>query len=367
MCEIYLIQKKLKDIQKRNNFIRSIFNYSKYQKQILDINNTLANPDNWNNFTLIYKLKKKKSKIDHILFLLNNIQQELIDMDELIKLAIETNDNIIIKELIKILNNLKKQINYLEFTKLFNKKNDEKDCFIDIKAGSGGIESQDWAQIIMKMYLKWAENKKFKTIITEETTGELDSSIKSATIHIKGNYAFGWLRTENGIHRLVRKSPFNSSHRRHTSFVSTFVYPDIEQNMNVFIKMDDLRIDVYRASGSGGQHVNRTESAVRITHLPTGIVTQCQNNRSQHQNKQQAIKQIKSKLYKLQYFIQKQTQKKIEKNKLDISWGYQIRSYILDDSRIKDVRTGIIVNNIQSVLEDGNLDTFIKASLKLGL
>ncbi|QJC34875.1 PCRF domain-containing protein [Enterobacteriaceae endosymbiont of Donacia piscatrix] len=215
------------------------------------------------------------------------------------------------------------------------------------------------------MYLKWAEKKKYQVTIINESPGEV-IGIKSSTIHIVGKYAFGWLRTESGIHRLIRKNPFNSSGKRHTSFVSTFMYPEIKNDIDVSINMKDLRVDVYRASGSGGQHVNRTESAVRITHIPTGIVTQCQNSRSQHKNKDQAIKQIKYKIYELKNKIKEKTKKKIEKNKFNISWGYQIRSYILDDSRIKDIRTGIESNNIQSVL-NGNLDQFIQASLKLNI
>ncbi|WP_211080585.1 peptide chain release factor 2 [Enterobacteriaceae endosymbiont of Donacia tomentosa] len=365
MLEIHLIQNKLKEIKKKNIFIRGFLNYKKYKKKLLMIYNKLKNPIIWKDINLINFLNKKKIKIENLLFALDEINQEILDINELIYLAINTNDQKILKESIQILFELKNKINKLELQKIFIKKNDKKNCFIDIQPGSGGIESQDWAKIIMKMYLKWAEKKNFKTIIINESPGEI-VGIKSATIHMIGNYAFGWLRTENGVHRLVRKSPFNSSGRRHTSFVSTFIYPDIKENNNIILNTEDLRIDVYRASGAGGQHVNRTESAVRITHIPTGIVTQCQNNRSQHKNKNQAMKQIKDKLYKLKNHIKEKKQNKIEKNKIDISWGHHIRSYILDDSRIKDIRTGLEINDIQSVL-NGNLDIFIQASLKLGL
>ncbi|WP_246225734.1 peptide chain release factor 2 [Enterobacteriaceae endosymbiont of Donacia crassipes] len=365
MSENILIQNKLKEIKKKNSFIRGFLNYSKYQKKLLVIKKKLQNPNIWKNINNLLSLNKKKSNIENILLTLDDINQEIIDINELTNLAINSNDKKMLKESIKILFQIQKKIDNLELQKIFIKKNDKKNCFIDIQSGSGGIESQDWAKIIMKMYLKWAEKKKYQATIINESPGEI-IGIKSSTIHIIGKYAFGWLRTESGIHRLVRKSPFNSSGRRHTSFASTFIYPEIKDNLNISINMEDLRVDVYKASGSGGQHVNRTESAVRITHIPTGLVTQCQNNRSQHKNKNQAMKQIKYKIYELQNKIRKKTKEEIEKNKFNISWGYQIRSYILDDSRIKDIRTGIESNNIQSVL-NGNLDQFIQASLKLGL
>ncbi|QJC35269.1 peptide chain release factor 2 [Enterobacteriaceae endosymbiont of Donacia proxima] len=365
MSENILIQNKLKEIKKKNNFIRGFLNYSKYQKKLLVIKEKLQNPNIWKNINNLLSLNKKKSNIENILLPLDDINQEIIDINELTNLAIHYNDKKMLKESIKILFQIQKKINNLELKNFFVKKNDKKNCFIDIQSGSGGTESQDWAKIIMRMYLKWAEKKKYQVTIINESPGEV-IGIKSSTIHIIGEYAFGWLRTESGIHRLVRKNPFNSSGRRHTSFASTFIYPEVKDNVDISINMEDLRIDVYKASGSGGQHVNRTESAVRITHIPTGIVTQCQNNRSQHKNRIQAIKQIKYKIYELQNKIKKKTKKEIEKNKFNISWGYQIRSYILDDSRIKDIRTGIESNNIQSVL-NGNLDQFIQASLKLGI
>ncbi|QJC36902.1 peptide chain release factor 2 [Enterobacteriaceae endosymbiont of Donacia vulgaris] len=366
MLEIRLILNKLKELKEKTFLLGGFFNYLKYQKKLLIIKNKLNDPNIWNDFYHILILNKKKTNIENLLSSLDNLNQEIIDINELINLAIETNDKKILKESIKILYNIENKINILELKKIFVKKNDKRNCFIDIQAGSGGIDSQDWARIVMRMYIKWAEKKKFQVNIIHKSSGDIIGSIKSSTLHIIGHYAFGWLRTENGIHRLVRKSPFNSSNRRHTSFVSTFIYPEIKDNINLTINVEDLRIDVYRSSGAGGQHVNRTESAVRITHLPTGLVTQCQNNRSQHKNKDQAMKQIKFKLYELQNKKKQKIQKKIEKKKFNISWGYQIRSYILDHSRIKDIRTGIEINDIQSVL-DGNLDKFIQASLKLGL
>jgi peptide chain release factor 2 len=248
---------------------------------------------------------------------------------------------------------------------MFSGNYDSADCYLDIQSGSGGTEAQDWAEMLLRMYLRWAESKGFATDVMEVSDGDV-AGIKSATIKVSGDYAYGWLRTETGVHRLVRKSPFDSGNRRHTSFSSVFVYPEIDDDIDIDINPADLRIDVYRASGAGGQHVNKTESAVRITHIPTGIVTQCQNNRSQHSNKDQAMKQLKAKLYELEMQKKNAEKQQMEENKSDIGWGSQIRSYVLDDSRIKDLRTGVETRNTQAVL-DGDLDQFIEESLKAGL
>ncbi len=248
---------------------------------------------------------------------------------------------------------------------MFSGDYDSADCYLDIQSGSGGTEAQDWAEMLLRMYLRWAESKGFTTEVMEVSDGDV-AGIKSATIKVSGDYAYGWLRTETGVHRLVRKSPFDSGNRRHTSFSSLFVYPEIDDDIDIDINPADLRIDVYRASGAGGQHVNKTESAVRITHVPTGIVTQCQNNRSQHSNKDQAMKQLKAKLYELEMQKKNAEKQQMEENKSDIGWGSQIRSYVLDDSRIKDLRTGVETRNTQAVL-DGDLDQFIEESLKAGL
>ncbi len=253
----------------------------------------------------------------------------------------------------------------LEFRRMFAGEMDPNNAFVDIQSGSGGTEAQDWAEMLLRMYLRWGERRGFKTELMEVSPGEV-AGIKSATIKFDGDYAFGWLRTEIGVHRLVRKSPFDSGNRRHTSFASVFVSPEIDDSIEIDINPADLRIDVYRASGAGGQHVNRTESAVRITHLPTNTVTQCQNDRSQHKNKDQAMKQLKAKLYELEMQKRQATQQALEETKSDIGWGSQIRSYVLDQSRIKDLRTGVETANTQAVL-DGNLDPFIEASLKSGL
>ncbi len=257
------------------------------------------------------------------------------------------------------------KLGQLEFRRMFSGQYDSANCYLDLQAGSGGTEAQDWANMLLRMYLRWAESRGFKTELIEESAGDV-AGIKSATVKISGEYAFGWLRTETGVHRLVRKSPFDSGNRRHTSFSSAFVYPEVDDDIDIEINPADLRIDVYRASGAGGQHINKTESAVRITHLPTNIVTQCQNDRSQHKNKDQAMKQLKAKLYELEMQKKNADKQLMEESKSDIGWGSQIRSYVLDDSRIKDLRTGIETRNTQSVL-DGDLDKFIEASLKAGL
>ncbi len=261
--------------------------------------------------------------------------------------------------------NFEKTVADLEFRRMFSGEMDASNAFLDIQAGSGGTEAQDWADMLLRMYLRWAERKGFRTEIIELSPGEV-AGIKSATIKVEGPYAYGWLRTETGVHRLVRKSPFDSGNRRHTSFAAVFVSPEVEDDIDIEINPADLRIDVYRASGAGGQHVNRTESAVRITHLPTGIVVQCQNDRSQHKNKATAMKQLKAKLYELEMQKRRAEQEKLEESKADIGWGSQIRSYVLDQSRIKDLRTGVEVGNTQAVL-NGDLDPFIEASLKSGL
>ncbi len=280
-------------------------------------------------------------------------------------MAAEEDDEETANEVIGDLDQAEARLAKLEFQRMFSGEMDASNAFLDIQAGSGGTEAQDWANILLRMYLRWGERKDFKTELMEVSEGEV-AGIKSATIKFTGDHAFGWLRTETGVHRLVRKSPFDSGNRRHTSFASVFVYPEVDDNIEIEINPADLRIDTYRASGAGGQHVNKTESAVRITHEPSGIVVQCQNGRSQHQNKDFAMKQLKAKLYEME--IQKQNAEKQaqEENKSDIGWGSQIRSYVLDQSRIKDLRTNVETSNTQAVL-DGDLDAFIEASLKSGL
>jgi len=296
---------------------------------------------------------------------LNNLSQALVDADELLEMAALENDQETFDVIEADLGTLDADIGRLEFRRMFSGEMDESNAFLDIQAGSGGTEAQDWAEMLLRMYLRWAERHGFKTELIEVSPGDV-AGIKSATMKVEGSYAFGWLRTEIGVHRLVRKSPFDSGNRRHTSFAAVFVSPEIDDDIDIDINPADLRIDVYRASGAGGQHVNRTESAVRITHMPTGVVVQCQNDRSQHKNKATAMKQLKSKLYELEIQKRSVDQQALEDTKSDIGWGSQIRSYVLDQSRIKDLRTGVEIGNTQAVL-DGELDPFIEASLKSGL
>ncbi|KOR33380.1 peptide chain release factor 2 [Achromatium sp. WMS3] len=289
----------------------------------------------------------------------------LDDATELLELSVAENDAQTIDAVALDVKICADQVARMEFLRMFPGSADANNAYLDIQAGSGGTEAQDWSEMLLRMYLRWGERHGFKADLTEFTAGDV-AGIKSATIYFEGEYAFGWLRTETGIHRLVRKSPFDSGNRRHTSFASVFVSPEIDASFEVKIDRNDLRIDLYRASGAGGQHVNRTESAIRITHNPTGIVVQCQNQRSQHQNRERAMQQLRAKLYELEMRNRNAEQQALEDAKSDIGWGSQIRSYVLDQSRIKDARTGIELTDTQSVL-DGNLDPFIEASLKMGL
>jgi peptide chain release factor 2 len=283
----------------------------------------------------------------------------------LVDMAVEENDQDSFDEAVSEADELEKKLEILEFRRMFSGQNDACSCYLDIQSGSGGTEAQDWANMLLRMYLRWGEANGYKTELMEVSAGDV-AGIKGATIRFSGEYAYGWLRTETGVHRLVRKSPFDSSGKRHTSFASAFIYPEIEDNIDITINPSELRIDVYRASGAGGQHVNTTESAVRITHVPTNIVVQCQNDRSQHKNKDQAMKQLKAKLYEHELQLQNAEKQISEDSKSDIGWGSQIRSYVLDDARIKDLRTGIESRNPNRVL-DGELNQFIEASLKSGL
>ena len=319
----------------------------------------------WNEPARAQALGKEKVALELVVETIVHLEQGSEDVAGLIELAVEAEDQETFDEAESELAELIKKLETLEFRRMFSGPNDGNDGYIDIQSGSGGTEAQDWANMLLRMYLRWGEAHGFKTELIECSDGDV-AGIKSATIRFSGEYAFGWIRTETGVHRLVRKSPFDSGSRRHTSFASAFAYPEVDDDIEIEIDPSDLRIDTYRASGAGGQHVNRTDSAVRITHEPTNIVVQCQNDRSQHKNKAQAMKQLKAKLY--EYEMQKQNEEKqiMEDGKSDIGWGSQIRSYVLDDSRIKDLRTGVESHNTQAVL-DGDLDKFIQASLKSGL
>jgi peptide chain release factor 2 len=297
--------------------------------------------------------------------MLDELTSGLNDAAELLELAVDEDDEDTANEVLGDLGSFESKVAGLEFRRMFAGELDPNNAYVDIQSGAGGTEAQDWAEMILRMYLRWAEAHGFKAELMEASAGEV-AGIKSATIHVVGEYAYGWLRTETGVHRLVRKSPFDSGNRRHTSFASVFVSPEVDDNVDIEIDPSDLRIDVYRASGAGGQHVNRTESAVRITHLPTNTVVQCQNDRSQHKNKATAMNQLRAKLYELEMQERRSAAAEVEEGKSDVGWGSQIRNYVLDQSRIKDLRTGVETGNTQAVL-DGGLDSFIEASLKQGL
>jgi len=332
---------------------------------LTEVGRELEDPDVWNNQDRAQALGQERAQLEAVVLVLETLKTGLVDAEELLALAVDEDDAETVGELTVDLDSYASQINQLEFRRMFAGELDANDAFLDIQSGAGGTEAQDWAEMILRMYLRWAEGHGFKAEIIEASAGEV-AGIKSATVRVSGDYVYGWLRTETGVHRLVRKSPFDSSNRRHTSFASVFVSPEVDNDIDIDINPSDLRIDVYRASGAGGQHANRTESAVRITHNPTNTVVQCQNDRSQHKNKATAMKQLKAKLYELELQERRAKASVVEDSKADVGWGSQIRSYVLDQSRIKDLRTGVETGNTQAVL-DGALDNFIEASLKQGL
>lgn len=342
-----------------------IFELDQKQERLEEVVRELENPVIWNDPNKAQNLGRERIQLEEILHSIARLGQQLEDANTMLELVIEEQDSAALAALVKEVDNLRQQVESHEFARMFSGKMDANNAYLDIQAGSGGTEAQDWAEMLLRMYLRWGDKHAFKTQILELSTGEV-AGIKSATVSFSGPYAYGWLRTETGVHRLVRKSPFDSGNRRHTSFASVFISPEIDENIAIDINAADLRIDTYRSSGSGGQHVNTTDSAVRITHLPTNIVVQCQNERSQHKNKAQALKQLRAKLYELE--LQKKTadQQTLEASKSDISWGSQIRSYVLDDSRIKDLRTGVETTDTRGVL-DGDLDRFMEANLKAGI
>ncbi|QDG34191.1 peptide chain release factor 2 [Alteromonas mediterranea] len=365
MFEINPVTNAIKDIRERTEALRGYLDFDAKSERLEEVSRELESPDVWNEPDRAQALGKEKVALEQIVETIDKLDQGTEDVEGLVELAVEAEDEDTFVEAQSELEGLIEQLEVLEFRRMFSGPNDENDCYIDIQSGSGGTEAQDWANMLLRMYLRWGEAHGFKTELIEVSDGDV-AGIKSATLRIEGEYAFGWLRTETGVHRLVRKSPFDSGNRRHTSFSSAFVYPEIDDDIDIDINPSDLRIDTYRASGAGGQHVNRTDSAVRITHEPTGIVVQCQNDRSQHKNKDQAMKQLKAKLYEFELQKQNAEKQAMEDSKSDIGWGSQIRSYVLDDSRIKDLRTGVETRNTQAVL-DGDLDKFIEASLKSGL
>ncbi|WP_204795159.1 peptide chain release factor 2 [Oceanisphaera litoralis] len=365
MFEVNPVYNKLKELAERAELLRGYLDYDAKKERLEEVNAELEQPDVWNQPERAQALGKERSSLDTVIGTLDALASGLEDIAGLVELAVEEEDEETFIEAQTELDTLDKRLADLEFRRMFSGENDASDCYLDLQSGSGGTEAQDWCNIVLRMYLRWGESRGFKTEIIELSEGEV-AGIKSATVKFSGEYAFGWLRTESGVHRLVRKSPFDSGGRRHTSFCSAFVYPEVDDDIEIEINPSDLRVDTYRASGAGGQHVNRTDSAVRLTHEPTGIVVQCQNDRSQHKNRDQAMKQLKAKLYEFELQKQNAEKQAMEDSKSDIGWGSQIRSYVLDDARIKDLRTGVETRNTQSVL-DGDLDKFIEASLKSGL
>ena len=326
---------------------------------------TLNDPDVWDNRELSLSLNQERSRLEKTLSKIERLESNLEDASVLLELATSEDDRTILDDLANELKAFDSEISQLEVQRMFRNEMDPAHSFLDIQAGSGGTEAQDWANMLLRMYLKWCESNNFSAELIEISPGEV-AGIKSATIHVTGEFAYGWLRTETGVHRLVRKSPFDSGNRRHTSFAAVFVSPEIEDDFDIEIDPSDLRIDVYRASGAGGQHVNTTESAVRITHLPTGTVVQCQNDRSQHKNKATAMKQIRARLFELEKQKRLDQAQALEETKADIGWGSQIRSYVLDQSRVKDLRTQIESSNPEAIL-NGDINKFLEASLKEGL
>ncbi len=363
--ELNLLYETIKDGLSREEVLRVHLGYDEKAERLEEVSRELEQPDIWNNPEEAAKLGQERTLLEKLVESLDFIQNTFNDSAEMLEIAEEENDIDTVTAIEADISEAIKQLERLEFQRMFSGDADVNNAYLEIQSGSGGTEAQDWANMILRMYLRWAESKGFKADLLEVSAGDV-AGIKSATAHIQGEYAFGWLRTEIGVHRLVRKSPFDSNAKRHTSFASVFISPEIDDNIEIDIDPSDLRIDVYRASGAGGQHVNKTESAVRITHLPTNTVVQCQNGRSQHQNKDTAMKQLKAKLYELEMQKRNEETQALEDSKSDIGWGSQIRSYVLDSGRIKDLRTGVETGNTQAVL-DGDLDMFIEASLKQGV
>lgn len=342
-----------------------IFDYDAKSERLHVVNAELEDPKVWDDPKHAQDLGREKKNLENVVTTLTELAQSIADSRELFELAAADSDDATLEAIEADAQSFQQILEGMEFRRMFSNPADPLNCFLDIQAGAGGTEAQDWASMLLRQYLRYAERKGFKTEVLEESEGEV-AGLKSATIKIEGEYAFGFLRTESGVHRLVRKSPFDSSGGRHTSFASVFVYPEVDDSIEIDINPADLRIDTYRASGAGGQHINKTDSAVRITHIPTNIVVQCQNDRSQHRNRAEAMQMLKSRLYELEMRNRMAEQQKMEDAKTDVGWGHQIRSYVLDQSRIKDLRTNVEISNTQKVL-DGDLDAFIEASLKQGV
>ncbi len=342
-----------------------IFDYDEKERRLEEVNREIEDPDLWNNPERAQEISKEKKRLEDVVLNIRNLEAGLKDSLELFEMSKEEGDEDTLISIESDVGEMRKEVEHLEFKRMFDQPHDQNNCFLEIQAGAGGTEAQDWASMLERMYLKFGERQGFSPELIEETEGDV-AGIKGCTIKMTGDFAYGWLRTETGIHRLVRKSPFDSNARRHTSFVSVFVYPEVDDSFEIDINPADLRIDTFRASGAGGQHIQKTDSAVRITHIPTGTVAVCQNGRSQHQNKADAMAVLKSKLYELELRKRQAAQQELEDSKSDISWGHQIRSYVLDQSRVKDLRTNVETGNTTAVL-DGDIEQFIEASLKQGV
>ncbi|MGF1612624.1 MAG: peptide chain release factor 2 [Gammaproteobacteria bacterium] len=363
--EVNAVILQMKDIEGRLKALRGYLDYDSRRERLEEVQRELEDPAVWNDPARAQELGRERAQLEGVVNTVAALGSGLKDARDLLELAREEEDAQAVEVIEEELAELEERLSQLEFRRMFAGEMDAANAFVDIQAGSGGTEAQDWAEMLLRMYLRWGERRGFESELIECSPGEV-AGIKSATIRFQGGYAYGWLRTETGVHRLVRKSPFDSGNRRHTSFAAVFVSPEVDEEVAIDINPADLRVDVYRASGAGGQHVNRTESAVRITHLPSGIVVQCQSDRSQHKNRATAMKQLRAKLYELEMQKRRTEQQAVEDSKSDIGWGSQIRSYVLDQSRVKDLRTGVETGNTQAVL-DGDLDRFIAASLKSGL
>ena len=342
-----------------------IFDYDAKSARLVEVSQILEDPGIWNDAQRAQELGRELKSLESVVVTLNNIEQNLNDTGDLFEMAREENDDDTLNAVSADIDGIEKNVAAMEFRRMFNNPQDPNPCFIEIQAGAGGTEAQDWASMLLRMYIRYGERKGFNVEVLEESEGDV-AGIKSATLRLTGDYCYGMLRTETGVHRLVRKSPFDSNARRHTSFCSVFVYPEVDDSIEIDINPADVRTDTYRASGAGGQHINKTDSAVRLTHIPTNIVVQCQNDRSQHRNRDEAWKMLRARLYEFELRKRQAEQQKLEDAKSDIGWGHQIRSYVLDQSRIKDLRTNVEVGNTQGVL-DGDLDQFIEESLKQGV
>ena len=342
-----------------------IFDYAEKQERLTEVELELADPGVWDDPERAQALGRERVALATVVETIEALEQGIADAGDLASLAAEEDDADTLAVVAEDVERLEEKLAELEFRRMFSGEADANNAYLDIQAGSGGTEAQDWAEMLLRMYLRWADRKGFKTDLVEASAGEV-AGLKSATVHVQGDHAFGWLRTETGVHRLVRKSPFDAGNRRHTSFAAVFVSPEVDDSIEIEVNKADIREDTYRASGAGGQHVNKTDSAVRLTHVPSGVVVQCQSERSQHQNRDKAWQMLRAKLYELEMQKRRESQQALEDSKSDIGWGSQIRSYVLDDARIKDLRTGVETRNTQGVL-DGALDPFIEASLKAGL